>query len=143
MKFFRMYFEVVFTHKEVGYFIKHHKQCLMLSNQQFFILISVLSLSHSECLIIHISKDWGLNSITQSYSSHQSHEDFNREPETKSNYFLRLYLFLCRAADLKTAWSFHSHRKKIVLTFRIGEEFNLWPAAYQPEVPVSLFSFYL
>lgn len=52
-----MYFEVVFPHKKVVYFITYHKQCLMLSYQQFFILMSVLQLPHSEYLISHISKD--------------------------------------------------------------------------------------
>lgn len=139
-----MYFKVVFTCEEkVICFTKHHIQCLMCSYQQFFLSAIPLRLPHSEYLISHINKERGLNSVIQCYSLPQHHEDFNTEPETKSNYFLRLYLLLCRAGDLKTAWSFHSHRKTTVLRFWIGEEFNLWPAAHQPEVPVSLVSFYL
>lgn len=138
-----MYFEIVFTCNEVICFTKHHIQCLMCLYQQLFISTSVLHSPQPEYLISHINKKRGLNSVIQCYSLPQRCEDFNTEPETKSNYFLRLYLFLCRAGDLKTAWSFHSHRKKTVLRFRIGEEFNLWPAAHQPEVPVSLVSFYL
>jgi len=138
-----MYFEVVFTCKEVICFTKHHIQCLMCAHQQFFISINALRLPPSAYLISHINKKRGLNSVIQCYSLLQHCEDFNTEPETKSNYFLTLYLFLCRAGDLKTAWSFHSHRKTTVLRFRIWEEFNLWPVAHQPEVPVSLVSFYL
>lgn len=103
----------------------------------------ILKLPRSEYLISHVNKKWGLSSVTQRYSLFKGCQDFNTEPETKSSYFLRLYLFLCRAADLKTAWPFHSHRKETVLRFWIGEEFNLWPAAHQPEVPVSSVSFYL